>query len=95
MAVSTSDAGVTADAKYWGATAVGDHVYFAPWTVNNIGVLDTTTNVFTTISTLLELEFIGEFSNLWLSRALPPPCAPGVVLSVGPSPAANTRSKLG
>jgi hypothetical protein len=37
--------------KYSRAAAVGDAVYFAPANQNNVGVLNTTTNVFTTIAT--------------------------------------------
>jgi len=36
--------------KYSGAVAVGSNVYFAPYSQNNIGVLDTVTGNFTTIA---------------------------------------------
>ena len=39
-------------AKYSDATAVGTKVFFTPFSVDNIGVLDTVTSAFSTISTL-------------------------------------------
>ena len=42
---------VLAEDKYWGAAAVGTTVYFAPFQEDNVGVLDTITNTFSTIST--------------------------------------------
>lgn len=48
--ISTKEAGVTHDGKYEGAVAVGTKVYFAPLTENNIGVVDTVTSTFSTIS---------------------------------------------
>ena len=42
---------MTDDTKYWGAAAVGTKVYFAPYNQDNVGVLDTTTGVFSKIPT--------------------------------------------
>lgn len=50
--ISTTTAGVTADAKYSGAVAVGTRVFFAPRNQDNVGVLDTITDTFSVISTI-------------------------------------------
>ena len=58
-----SSAGVTADEKYVGAVAVGTKVYFGPRKEDNVGVLDTATSTFSTISipviATLNHEYIG------------------------------------
>jgi len=48
---STIPTGLTGDKKYGGPTAVGSKVVFSPWHQNNVGVLDTVTDTFTTVST--------------------------------------------
>ena len=49
--IDTTAAGVSANYKYWGAAAVGNSVFFAPYNEDNVGVLDTTTSSFSTIDT--------------------------------------------
>ena len=49
--IDTSGAGVDDDGKYFGAAALGTYIYFTPAVQDNVGVLNTANNNFTTIQT--------------------------------------------
>ena len=51
---------MTGDYKYSGAVAVNGMVYFVPLNEDNIGVLDTTTDTFSTIN-ITDIVGTGEF----------------------------------
>jgi hypothetical protein len=58
--ISTTGAGVTGTYKYYGAAVVGTKVYLAPYNQNNVGVVDTTNNAFSTISTTAYQSYEGK-----------------------------------
>ena len=49
--IATSGAAASGGDKYHGAAAVGSIVYFVPYAQHNVGILDTRTDLFSTVAT--------------------------------------------